>query len=201
MRSESDARRPTLHDETHMSDEQLLQAFLRGDGAMFHRLVRRHEVPLHAFICRVSGAGTDAADLFQETFLRVYQHAGTFRGRSSFKTWLYSIALNICRSYGRSAARRRPVSDLAGVDPPADGPGPNGEAESTEIGRSIERALGELPAAQREVFVMKAYEQMTYGEIADVVGLPLGTLKSQMRLALKKLRTALHSLAQAHGLA
>jgi RNA polymerase sigma-70 factor (ECF subfamily) len=217
------------------SDEQLLAAFVRGDSAMFAELVRRYEQPLHAFICRLSGRPGDAPDVFQETFVRAFQHAASFRGESSVKTWLYAIAANVCRSRHRAAAAgARPsppgrgegegAEDGAPLHPGGPHPtlsrrergearegargeasdpaaGPDGAAEAAELGHRIAAAVGVLPAEQREVFVLKAYEELSYPQIAEALGRPLGTVKSQMRLALGKLRTDLHQIAQDYGLA
>ena len=186
--------------EGEASDERLLGLFLDGDDAMFGELVRRYERPLHGFICRLTGQPGAAADLFQETFLRAFQHAGSFRGRSRFKTWLYAIAANVCRSHARKAMRRRTVSDEDAPEPPDPAPGPNGAAASQEIGERVARAVGTLPASQREVVVLKLYDELTYSEIAQALGRPLGTVKTQMRAALKALRPRLRAIAEAHGL-
>ena len=79
---------------SRLPDEDVLAAFLRGDEAMFSELVHRYEKPLYGFICRAGGDPSNAADIFQETFVRVFQRASTFSGQSSFKTWLYAVALN-----------------------------------------------------------------------------------------------------------
>ena len=181
------------------SDEELLAAFLRGEEAMFAELVRRYEEPLHAFICRLTAEPGEAPDLFQETFVRVVEHAGTFRGESRFKTWLYAIAANVCRSHVRKQMRRRPQSTGEAPEQPDLAPGPNGAAQATEIGQRIAAAVGTLPHDQREVFVLRAYDEMTYSQIAEALGRPLGTVKTQMRAALQKLRKELHSIAEAYG--
>jgi len=181
------------------SDEALLAGFLSGDEAMFAELVHRYERPLHAFICRLTGEPAIAPDLFQETFLRVVQHAGRFEGRSRFKTWLYAIAANQCRSHVRKQARRRLQHADAVPDPADAGPGPNGTAQAAQIGEHIARAVAVLPPAQREVFVLRTYDEMPYAQIAETLGRPLGTVKTQMRAALQKLRRELHSIAEAYG--
>jgi RNA polymerase sigma-70 factor (ECF subfamily) len=176
------------------SDERLLAGFIAGDCTMFAELVRRYERPLYGLIVRFSGAESDAPDLFQETFLRVFQHAESFGGRSAFRTWLYAIALNVCRGHGRK--RRHVAEELPDGDalPQVDRPGPDGVAADREIGARIAAAVGRLPAEQREVFVLRAYEELTYDEIARVTDRPVGTVKSQMRLAVRKLRGALRGL-------
>jgi len=180
------------------TDEEALAAYLGGDAAMVAELVRRYQQPLYGLLCRLTGCPADAEDIFQETFLRVIQHAGSFAGRSRFKTWLYSIALNAYRSRGRLASRRD--QPLEAADPPAAGPAnaPDTAAEHAEVGCRIAAAVSRLPNEQREVFLMKAYDDMTYAEIAEVLGRPLGTVKSEMRLALIKMRVVLHGLAEAY---
>jgi RNA polymerase sigma-70 factor (ECF subfamily) len=175
-------------------DEGLLAGFVEGNDAMFAELVRRYERPLYGLIARFSGAQSEAADLFQETFIRVFQHAESFGGRSRFRTWLYAIALNVCRGYGRK--RKHLAEELPDCDtmPQTGRPGPDGVAADHETGERIAAAVSRLPAEQREVFVLRAYEDLTYDEIARVVERPIGTVKSQMRLALRKLRAALRGL-------
>jgi len=186
--------------ETNVRDEELLSAFLNGEEAMFSELVHRHEEPLYSFICRLSGRPSDAADLFQETFVRVFEKAESFRGASSFKTWLYSIAANVCRSHGRKAAREVPAATGGHAEHANGSPGPDAAAASREVGTLIADAVGELPHEQREVFILKVYHDMTYPEIAEATRRPLGTVKSQMRLALRKLREKLRALADAYEL-
>ena len=176
------------------TDEELLAAFVGGNEAMFGELVRRYERPLHALICRLTGDPAEAPDVFQETFIRVFRHAGSFTGRSRFKTWLYAVAANVCRSHARAMARRQATGGPDAPERPDQAPGPDGVAQSKEIGARIGQAVAGLPADQREVLVLKLYEELTYAEIAQALGRPLGTVKSQMRAALKKLRPQLRGL-------
>ena len=185
------------------SDEEILSTFLKGDEAMFTELVRRYEKPLYAFICRMTGDEADASDLFQETFVRVYRSAGSFRRDSRFKTWLYAIAANLCRSRLRKDRGEVTLSLDAGdaareLSSPGE-PGPNG-LESEEIGRHVTAAVKELPSEQREVVLLRVYDEMSYAEIATTLGRPLGTVKTQMRLAVQRLRGRLHGIAQAYGM-
>ena len=176
------------------SDEQLLAGFVAGDHAMLTDLVQRYERPLYGLIARYTGAGDEAEDLFQETFLRVFQHADGFGGRSSVRTWLYSIALNVCRGYGRGQhpAPAELPDDAAAAQ--VDRPGPDELAAGHEIGERIAAAVRRLPPEQCEVFVLRVYEDLKYDEIAQVVGRPVATVKSQMRLAVQKLRKTLRKL-------
>ena len=181
------------------SDEALLAGFLTGDEAMFAELVHRYERPLHGFICRLTGEPGVAADLFQETFVRVVEKADTFEGRSRVKTWVYAIAANLCRSHLRTKQRRAPVADPDPAERADEAPGPSGSAQGREVGERIAAAVAALPVAQREVFVLRVYDEMKYQQIAQALGRPLGTVKTQMRAALGKLRGELRSIAEAYG--
>jgi len=130
----------------------------------------------------------------------VFRHAASFTGGSSFKTWLYAIAANVCRSHAKATQKQKQLLLTQEPDRPDGLPGPNGVAESREIGRRIALALSGLPPEQREGFVLRAYDELSYREIADALSRPLGTVKSQMRLALRKLRTELRQLAEAYGI-
>ena len=176
------------------ADEQLFAAFLEGRQEMFGSLVRRYRQSLYAFICRMTGSKADAADLFQETFIRVFRYGESYRGQSSFKTWLYAIASNVCRTH---IAKMKPrTASTEEIDCEVENGARQASAvlELKEAGERIARAVAALPRAQREVFVLKAYEDMKYPEIAQALQRPLGTVKSQMRYALRKLRDELGGL-------
>jgi len=179
-------------------DESLLAGFLRGEEDMFTELVTRYEQPLYSFICRLTGDPAEATDLFQETFVRVYQRASSFRAESRLKTWLYAVATNVCRAHGRKKARSGTTTAERASEPANGSPGPSRLAESTEVGERIASAVGALPQEQREVFILKVYEEMTFQNISELLERPLGTVKSQMRLALGTLRGDLHDLAEAY---
>ena len=184
------------------SDEELVAGFINGRGEMLEELVQRYERSLYCFIVRMTGSENDAADLFQDTFIRVFAKASTFKGKGSFQSWLYAIAANLCRTH-RARRWREPAADAAVLDeerPVRNGsPLPGEVVSQKEIGRRIATAVAELPEDQREVFVMKAYQQMSYPEIAETLGRPVGTVKSQMHYALEKLRGSLRGLAKAYG--
>jgi len=178
------------------SDEELLTGFVGGREDMFGQLVRRYEKCLYDFICRVSGE-VDAEDVFQETFVRVFRHARTFEAKGSFRSWVFSIAANVCRSH---VARRRPETDdidAAGSEATSGAPSPPVAAQSKEVEGRVAEAVAALPTDQREVLVLRVYHDLSYPEIAQALDRPLGTVKSQMRYALEKLRGPLRTLAQA----
>jgi RNA polymerase sigma-70 factor (ECF subfamily) len=199
-REEPKAAGPAAPAGQETSDEELLSAFLRGEREMFTALVQRYERPLYGYLCRLTGSAEEADDVFQETFLQVWRKADSFRGASTFRTWLYAVAINVSRSRARRR-RGRPDAGPFPAEQANGAAGPDGQAQAREVGRLIAGAVGRLPAEQREVFVLRAYEEMTYPEIADSVGRPLGTVKSQMRLALARLQRDLTELGRAWDIA
>jgi RNA polymerase sigma-70 factor (ECF subfamily) len=160
-------------------DEALVGRLARGDEAALAELLRRWERPLSAFLYRHTG-GRDVDDLYQETWIRVVRHAGRFDRGKRFSTWLFQIAVNLCRDWHR---RRGPESFAK----------EGGEAGSlasiarTEASVDAARLLALLPEAQREVVVLRYYHDLGEAEVADILGCPRGTVKSRMHNALAKL--------------
>jgi RNA polymerase sigma-70 factor (ECF subfamily) len=136
----------------------------------------------------MTGNAADAEDAFQETFVRVVRKRASYSGRGTWKSWLYAIALNVGRSGLRRAARKRIAVPLEKepVSPP-----PSDEVEREDERRRVASAVRKLPQPQREVVVLKVYEDMSFPEIAATLERPVGTVKSQMRYALQRLRNEL----------
>ena len=160
------------------SDAELVRAVADGDGSALAELCARWERPLHRFLHR-SGAGDDADDLFQETWLRVVRSAGRFDDERRFSTWLFQIALNLARDAGRRRARTELGSDV-------DTGGPGG-IEHVEHAVDAERLLDALPDAQREVVLLRLFADRSEDECAEILGCPRGTVKSRLHLAVKRM--------------
>ena len=186
------------------SDEELVALFLAGGEEAFEALVRRYEKPLVRFLVRYTSDSALAEEIFQETFIRVYNKAASFDQGRVFKTWLYTIAVNLARTeITRMKNRPKAVSldmSLDGADDsgkslaallPSQEKGPDEKASLKEIGLVIRQAVEGLSGRHREVFLLYQYEHLSYQEIAESLGLPLGTVKSQMHYALKYLREKL----------
>lgn len=183
------------------SDESLLAAFLEGEEKTFEQLVRRHERPLLNFLYRYLGEVQEAEEVFQETFIRVYTKALRFDPEKKFKTWLYTIALNLART----AFKRKRTSPLLARQDDSGGSQdkivlegqaseeylPEKKQNNRELGELVENAVKSLPRRQREVFMLYQYQELSYAEIAAVLGRPLGTIKSQMHYAILALRDKL----------
>ena len=178
------------------TDEDLVGAFQGGDTAVFDILVQRWDRKIQGAIYRFVGASEDARDLCQEAFLRAYRGLRTFKKDARFSSWLYQIALNVCRDRLRRRRGRTLVSleeldehgQEAAVLP---GPSPLELAEARDISDRVARAVASLPDEQREVIVLKEYEGLTFAEIAEVLGVPLSTVKTRLYRGLVQLRQRL----------
>jgi RNA polymerase sigma-70 factor, ECF subfamily len=172
------------------SDEHLLLRFRSGDVRAFEALVDRHRPGVFRFLARLVGERARAEDLCQECFLRVVQQADRWEERARFRTWLYAVARNLAADEARRAVHRR-TEPLDGTEPASEARGPDRAAEDALLRPRIETAIRALPAEQREVFLLREYEDVPFADIAEITGAPLPTVKSRMRYALEALRRAL----------
>lgn len=185
-----------------LSDEQLMTRYKDGDVRAFEVLLGRHSKPVYNFVLRSLGNPQTAEDLMQEVFLRIVKGAATYQHRAKFTTWLYTIARNLCVDTIRRQKHRRTFSlDTPIGENPADGtmvdrvadkvPGEDRQVMDGQFRDSLERALGRLNPDQREVFVLREFQNLPFAEIAEIVNCPVNTVKSRMRYALEGLRAAL----------
>jgi RNA polymerase sigma-70 factor (ECF subfamily) len=144
--------------------------------------MERYKRPLFAFIIRIVNDYESAEDLFQETWLRVIRSLHTFRGTARFSTWLFQIALNLCRDEIRKRTGKKFIP-LEEIEEPAC----ESEIDPHRMmqAEAVRRMLKELPDKMREVIVLKFYHDMDDQEIAEVVGCPLGTVKTRYHRAIK----------------
>jgi RNA polymerase sigma-70 factor (ECF subfamily) len=179
------------------SDEELVSRSIGGDLDSFNQLVLRWERPIYSLAYRVIGREEDARDVCQETFLRAFRALNGFRGQAKFSSWLYRIALNLCRDWVRRE-RRTPVVqapedvevlELAAVYEP--GASVEDLVARRELTRVVERAMARLPEEQRTAIILKEYHELTFQEIADLVGCPLSTVKTRLYQGLAVLRREL----------
>jgi len=176
------------------SDEELVAQSMGGDVESFNQLVLRWERPIYSLAYRVLGREEDARDVAQETFLRAFRALPGFKGQAKFSSWLYRIALNLCRDWLRRQ-RRAPVQQIPeGVDP-VELVGSAGPVESIEelvarreLSEAVAGAMALLPEEQRTAIILKEYHGMTFQEIADLQGCPLSTVKTRLYQGLTVLR-------------
>ena len=181
------------------TDEELVSRSVSGDHDSFNQLVVRWQRPIFALAYRVIGHEEDARDVCQETFLRAFRGIKGFKGQAKFSSWLYRIALNLCRDKNRSAQRSplNKVSDDVDVLDlaPADVAGSSLEDQVgwSELGNEVSRAMMTIPDEQRTAIVLKEYQGLTFREIADFQGCPVSTVKTRVYQGLTRLRRELES--------
>ena len=179
----------------HRTDEELVVLSTAGDTESFNQLVVRWERPIFALAYRVLGREEDARDVCQETFLRAFRALKGFKGQAKFSSWLYRIALNLCRDWIRRERRTAMVTPLDADTEPASLNGPVETAEELmvrrDLGRVIIRAMMVLSEEQRTTIVLKEYHGLTFQEIADLQGCPLSTVKTRLYQGLSVLRRQL----------
>ncbi len=178
------------------TDEHLLSEHLAGRSDAFELLVRRHSPELHRFALRFTNSSLAADDVVQETFIKVYQSAETFDTDRRFKPWLFTIAANKARDWIRQRSRRselpldaqiekdgeagsRSFLDLMSADDDDDAR----EVELEDQRRNVRVILEAMPEMLREVLILAYYHKLPYRDIAEVLGVPLGTVKSRLHSA------------------
>ena len=177
-----------------VTDEELVTRSRGGDADSFNQLILRWERPIYALAYRVIGREEDARDVAQETFLRAFRALPGFKGQAKFSSWLYRIALNLCRDWIRRQRRAPVVQMPEGVDP-SEFAAETEPAESIEdlvarreLSAIVEEAMTILPEEQRTAIVLKEYHGLTFQEIADLQSVPLSTVKTRLYQGLSVLR-------------
>jgi RNA polymerase sigma-70 factor (ECF subfamily) len=160
------------------TDEALIGEVAQGDEPALRELLRRYERPLSHFIYRYT-AGRDVEDLYQETWLRVVRAATRFEPGKRFSTWLFQIAVNLCRDWRRRVPPE--VTDAADETAAAE------HLDRVDAGMDAVRLLARLPAQQREVLILRYFHDLTEDETAAILECPKGTVKSRMHQALARL--------------
>jgi RNA polymerase sigma-70 factor (ECF subfamily) len=179
------------------TDEELVARSKTGDTESFNQLVRRWERPIFALAYRTLGREEDARDVTQETFLRAFRALSGFKGDAKFSSWLYRIAVNLCRDWMRKERRAPLVAMPEGValEDAAVARGPIETVEDlaarAELGREVAKAMQYLPAEQRQAIILKEYHGLTFQEIADLMRCPLSTVKTRVYQGLSTLRKQL----------
>jgi RNA polymerase sigma-70 factor, ECF subfamily len=186
--------------ETVSSDEQIVERALSGEAEAFGEIVRRWERRIYALACGMLDSSEEARDATQETFLSAFRNLRGFRGEAKVSSWLHRIAVNQCITRQRRAKVRKESAleddaETGGASyamPAASSPAR--AAENRQRRELVRRAVQALPAELRQVVVMKEFEELTFQEIADALGLPQSTVKSRLYTALRQLQLRLKNM-------
>lgn len=190
------ARQPVIDDP----DSQLVAAWQAGDDDAFEQLVRRHERRVFRLLMRMMGNREEAEDVAQETFISLYRHGKRFRGEARFSTFVYRVAANAALNRRRSLGRKRTrieklaTRQAAGDDLPQQPRDPEDSALGQEFTRYVRDALQTLSPSLRMPVVLYDIEGLAYGEIAGILGVAEGTVKSRIHRARRALREQLQGL-------
>lgn len=194
MARREDSTRPG---DDFVSDEQLIYRYTQGRTSAFEELVRRYRRELYAFLARFLSDRILAEDIFQETFMQVHLSAGGFDTSRRLKPWLFTIAANKARDALRSRLRH-PAAELdapVGSDDghtrrfidlmPGSIPPPPANIENRELSESVQNIVRRMPENLRTALVLCYFHEFPYKDIADILGVPLGTVKSRLHVAVK----------------
>ncbi|MBI1374990.1 MAG: sigma-70 family RNA polymerase sigma factor [Phycisphaera sp.] len=184
----------TQPDPAELTDEQLMALYQQGHEAVFPVIIQRYRRELFNFLVRFLGDKAAAEDVFQEAFLQVHLSADRFDTEKRFKPWLFTIAANKGRDYMRKRVRRRASTLDAPIDSSGDGqsfvdlleadmPQPDENLAEDELRNRVMQAIGEMPEHLREILLLSYFQQLSYNDIADMLEIPLGTVKSRLHTA------------------
>lgn len=174
-----------------MEDLRTIKKALKGDTSAFEALVKKYDSRVYYICLEITKNTADAEDAAQESFIKAYGYLGRFRGDSAFSTWMYSIA----RNSALDVIRRR--KETVNIDEQAELPGetlefdPEGSAVSKESANTLKKLILALPEDFRQVLILREIEGCQYSEIAEMLGIGEGTVKSRLSRARSKLREAI----------
>jgi RNA polymerase sigma-70 factor (ECF subfamily) len=185
MMEGTDSRGKSRPVETEL---ELIRRAQEGDRRAFGQLVRLHREGAINVVYRMCGDADLAEEAAQEAFIRAWTNLPRYKPRSPFRNWLYRIATNAAVDALRS---QKETVDVESVDVAETGSGPDVLTEVRERAERVRRAVLDLPPASRAVVVLREYEDLSYKEIADTLGIPIGTVMSRLNYARTRLRQAL----------
>ena len=182
------------------NEQKLIERASGGDPSAFNRLMAEHERKMYAVALRMCGNREDAQDCLQEAMLRIYRSISSFKGQSSFGTWVYRITMNTCldelrRKKNKAAASLDSLVD-AGWSPTDESDTPEKHSERKALRRELSGAIRELPEDMRSAVVLRDIHGYSYDEIAQVLDVNVGTVKSRISRAREKLRGKLQEITE-----
>ena len=176
------------------ADRELIFRARGGDGDAFGLLVVRHQDRIYAAVLRFCGDAEDAREIVQRAFINAWRRLDSFKGDSAFSTWMYRIAFNESVSFRREGGRRRLVPQSESSPEPADDRRPGDRLDTDESRSQVQEALNRLDAEERKILILKELEDRSYDEIAEILEVPKGTVRSRLFRARASLREKLEVL-------
>ena len=185
-----------------MSEEQLIRRAQQGDNSAFEQLLLAHQKKVYNLCLRMAANPDDALDLSQEAFIKAWRALGQFQFEANFSTWLFRLTSNVCIDFLRRKKRRQETSLTENYDDSDEGaelslpdanPLPEQQAITNETKIELARAMGQLAPDHREILQLRVVEDLPYEQIADILGVRVGTVKSRLaraRLSLRKILKA-----------
>jgi len=187
-----------------LTDEELMALVQKDDEVAFELLAERYHHPLLAFIGRFLGHGSHTQDILQETYIRVWKHRHHYKTVAKFSTWVYTIAGNLSKTELRRRKIRRMVPIRTGGESPEDesidledtGPATDELARRNEIRQMVNREIEKLPDAYRAAVILRDLQNKSYEEIAEILNVPIGTIKSRVNRGRARLQKKLQILRE-----
>lgn len=179
-----------------MEDSELVRRARGGDRRAYGTLVERHQERIYATLAKMTGDPDLALDLTQDAFVRAWERLDRFEGRSAFSTWLYRIAVRL--TYDALDQRRRRVDvEVDGGIPDEDSPSPQERIEAEAAAEELRRLIARLPAMQRAVVVLRAWDDMPYKQIAEILETTESSARVSFHHAIRRLRNGMTEAANA----
>jgi len=190
---------PVLQPAVDNTEDEILEGCRRGDSESFRALFELHKDKVYSVALRFSGDPAAAEDITQETFLKLFESVGSFRGGSKFQSWLYRLVVNVCFDRKRRERRFLPALDQFLDALRAPGPGVLDEVMRAEQAGHVRTAVRALPQEQRMVVVLRYTLGLSYEEISEILGCPKGTVASRLNRIHQSLERRLVALADRRG--
>jgi len=189
-----------IENRENLTDEELISRFQNDDVYSFNILVQRYTNPIYNYICRFINDNAEAEDIVQETFYRLFKNKHYYKEIAKFSTWIYTIAGNLAKTELRRKKRRKflSINNFMSTDKDYDIPDPDSNPEknlnSLVTDEIIQRAIAKLSPKFKEVILLRDVQGFSYEEIAVIVNVPLGTVKSRVNRARLKLQEDLSNV-------
>jgi RNA polymerase sigma-70 factor (ECF subfamily) len=199
-RTNDDSSKASVFATEMRADAFLVEATLSGNRNAFGELVERYQDRLFNTLVRVLGSRDDASEVLQDAFVQAYTKLGSFRGSSQFYTWIYRVALNMACSHRRRNTRRRDeqsvdqIRELSGTEPVDNSLQPDQTLLRLEQAEMVQTALQGISDEHRQILVLREMEDCSYETIAEILDLPVGTVRSRLFRARLQLKEVLESM-------